>query len=267
MADGAAVSGLSSTVNSLALVASLSAPSAGRRERRLRHDQCRYVPCRSEEQVALGLGGTVREKGRNGKADQSPGLVHFTGRVPAAHREQPVGIKPIEKALPCLDRVETILREREGAGSRRRPGIDEAHLDDIEGAWCARKPAARLVDLELHPIQCRDRCIVGKVMLQDVDDDRIDLDARHVTQTEEALRQYVPTATDADHGTRLQVRNGIGEVGHVIAQEAPDSRGFHRSGTGQCRRRRRYSALAARWSSPASAARRRTSPAGPFGSD
>jgi hypothetical protein len=27
-------------------------------------------------------------------------------------------------------------------------------------------------------------------------------------------------ATDADHGTCLQVRNGIGEVGHVIAQEA-----------------------------------------------
>ena len=51
----------------------------------------------------------------------------------------------------------------------------------------ARKPAARLVDLELHPIQYRDRRIVRKVMLQNVDDDRIDLDACYVTDAEEAL--------------------------------------------------------------------------------
>ena len=75
------------------------------------------------------------------------------------------------------------------------------HLDDIERTWCACKPTARLVDLELHPIQYRDRCIVRKVMLQDVDDDRIDLDACYVTDAEEALRQYVPAAADADHGT------------------------------------------------------------------
>ena len=53
--------------------------------------------------------------------------------------------------------------------------------------WMARKPAARLVDLELHPIQYRDRRIVRKVMLQNVDDDRIDLDACYVTDAEEAL--------------------------------------------------------------------------------
>ena len=55
--------------------------------------------------------------------------------------------------------------------------------------WCACKPTARLVDLELHPIQYRDRCIVRKATLQDVDDDRIDLDACYVTDAEEALRQ------------------------------------------------------------------------------
>ena len=121
--------------------------------------------------------------------------------------------------MPGLDGVKTILREREGAGARRRPGIDQAHLDDIEGAPGACKPAARLVDLELHPIQRRDRRIAGKLALQDVDDDRIDLDARHIPQPEEALRQDVPTATDADHGAGLQVRNGVGKIGHVIAQE------------------------------------------------
>ena len=41
-----------------------------------------------------------------------------------------------------------------------------------------------------------------------------------MTQAEEALRQYVPAAAHANHGICLQVRNGIGEISHVIAQEA-----------------------------------------------
>src|SRR5262245_35711695 len=102
-----------------------------RRERRLRHDQCRHVSRRRQEQVAPGLGDAVRKQGRDGKADHSAGLVHFATRVPAAHREQAVRVEPAEKALPGLDRVKTVFREREGAGAGRRPGIDEAHLDDV----------------------------------------------------------------------------------------------------------------------------------------
>src|SRR6476620_7018225 len=151
--------------------------------------------------MAPWLDGAGRKKCRDGKADQSPGLVHLARRIPAAHREQAVRIEPTEKALPSLDCLQTVLGEREGTGTRRRPGIDQAHLDDIERTWCACKPTARLVDLELHPIQYRDRCIVRKVVLQDGDDDRIDLDAGHVTQAEEALRQYVSATTDADYGT------------------------------------------------------------------
>ena len=219
MADGAAVSGLSSTVNSLALAASLSAPSAAGESGDFVTISVATFPAAARNRWRLGSAAPFARRVATAKADQSPGLVHFARRVPAAHREQAAWVEPTEKALPGLDRVKTILREREGAGARRRPGIDEAHLDDIEGARCARKPAARLVDFELHSIQCRDRGVIGKATLQDVDDDRIDLDARHVTQAEEALRQDVPAATDADHGTCLQVRNGIGEVGHVIAQE------------------------------------------------
>src|ERR1700722_17286803 len=115
--------------------------------------------------MAPWLGGTVRKKCRDGKANQSPGLVHFARRVPAAHREQAVRIDSTEKVLPCLDRIKAVLGERKGAGTGRRPGIDQAHLDDSERAWCACKPAARLVNLELPPIQCRDRCIVRKVVL------------------------------------------------------------------------------------------------------
>ena len=72
----------------------LERPERRRRKRRLRHDQCRYVPCRSEEQVAPGLGGIVRKECRDAKADQSPGLVHLAGRVPAAHREQAARVEP-----------------------------------------------------------------------------------------------------------------------------------------------------------------------------
>ena len=190
-----------------------------RRERRLRHDQRRDVSRRREKEVAPGLGGAVRKQGRDGQADHSAGLVHFAKRVPAAHGEQAVRVEPAKKALPGLDRVKTVLREREGAGARRRPGIDEAHLDDVEEARRARKPAACLVHFELHAIQCRDRGVVGKAALQEIDDDRVDLDARHIPYAEEALRQDIPAAAHADDGAGLQVRNGIGEVAHVVAQE------------------------------------------------
>src|ERR1700735_2593580 len=110
--------------------------------------------------MAPWLGGAVRKKCCQGKAEPSSGLVHFARRIPAAHREQAVRIEPTEKAPPCLDRIKAILSEREGAGTRRCPGVDQAHLDDIERAWCACKPAARLVDLELDPIQYPDRGIV-----------------------------------------------------------------------------------------------------------
>ena len=38
----------------------------------------------------------------------------------------PSRIEPTEKALPCLDCIKAVLREREGTGTRRRPGIDQA---------------------------------------------------------------------------------------------------------------------------------------------
>ena len=142
--------------------------------------------------MAPWLGGAVREKCRHGKADQSPGLVHFARRIPAAHREQAVHIEPTEKAPPCLDRIKAVLGEREGAGTRRRPGIDQAHLDDIERAWCACKPAARLVDLELHPIQYRDRCIEPISKSFEEDDE-----ASELHEAKEVLRIKLPADKDA----------------------------------------------------------------------
>src|SRR5262245_40971954 len=100
--------------------------------------------------MAPGRGDAIRKKCSDAKADQSAGLVHFARRVPAAHREQAAWSKPTKKKLPGLDGVKTGLGEREGAGPCRRPGINEAHLDDIEGVRCARKPAACLVHFELH---------------------------------------------------------------------------------------------------------------------
>lgn len=68
--------------------------------------------------MAPWLGSADRKKCRDGKANQSPGLVHFARRIPAAHREQAVRIDSTENAPPCLDRIKTVLSEREGAGTQ-----------------------------------------------------------------------------------------------------------------------------------------------------
>ena len=203
ISDGAAVSGLSSTVNALALAASLSAASAAGETGDLVTISVATLPAVARNRWRLRLGGAVLDQRRDGKADQTPGLVHFAGRIPAAHREQAVRIEPAEKALPGLDRVEAVLGQREGAGARRRPGVDQAHLYDVEGAWRACEPAACLVDLEPHPVQCRDRRVVGEasrrtsMMIGLISTPVTSLDA------EEAVRQHVAAAADADDGACL----------------------------------------------------------------
>ena len=103
--------------------------------------------------AALGFAGS-----RLGALPKSTSLGSqlFRHRRSHRHRVPALGncaqVKATEKALPGLNGVKTVLCERERPGARRRPGSDETHLDDIERAWCARKPAARLVDLELRPI-------------------------------------------------------------------------------------------------------------------
>jgi hypothetical protein len=57
--------------------------------------------------------------------------------LPAKPFAEGMGVRRISEAI-----VDAVLS---GAGVRRRPGINEAHLDDIEEARCARKPAACLV--------------------------------------------------------------------------------------------------------------------------
>src|SRR5580704_12844481 len=138
MAEGAVVSGLSSTVNSLPLAASSRTASADGESGDFVTISVATLPAAARNRWRLGSAAPFA---------RSVATARLTNRA--------------------------VLGEREGAGTRRRPGIDQAHLNDIESAWCACKPAPRPAALELHPIQYRDRCIVRKVMLQDVDDDRI----------------------------------------------------------------------------------------------
>ena len=60
----------------------------------------------------------------------------------------PCGGQTLKEDPPSLDGVETVLRQGEGAGSGGGPGVDQTHLDDVEGAISTGKPASRLVDLE-----------------------------------------------------------------------------------------------------------------------
>ena len=87
-------------------------------------------------------------KRRRREAHHAAGLVDLAGRVPAADREHARRRQALQEDLPGLDRVEAVLRQREGAGARGGPGVDQAHLDDVEGALGTGKPASRLVDLE-----------------------------------------------------------------------------------------------------------------------
>src|SRR5713101_5210621 len=49
----------------------------------------------------------------------------------------------IEEGAPALDRVKTVLGQRERARSSGGPGIDQAHLDTVEMVINLRRAAAR----------------------------------------------------------------------------------------------------------------------------
>ena len=123
---------------------------------------------------------------RHSEAHHAAGLVDLAGGVPAAHGEDTRRRQALEEDPPGLDRVEAVLRQGEGAGARGRPGVDQAHLDDVEGALGAGEPASRLIDLEGEAGLPTDGGVVREAPGQQVDEDRVDLDADHFGDTEQA---------------------------------------------------------------------------------
>src|SRR3712207_1388220 len=112
---------------------------------------------------------------RDREADHTARLVNLAGSIPATYGEHALRIQPFEKEPPRLNGIEAILRQRERASSCGRPRINEAHLDDIEESIGASKPASRLINLKCDPGHAPDGCVIGIVVCQEVNEDRVDL--------------------------------------------------------------------------------------------
>src|SRR5260370_15891961 len=121
---------------------------------------------------------------RLGKAQQPSRFARVVGRIPSRHGEYAVRCEAGEEVPPALDRVELVLREREGPDPGRGPGVGHAHLHEIElpASPGAREPTARLVHLELDAGKRGETVEVAKPLLQRIDEDWIALDPGHVAK-------------------------------------------------------------------------------------
>ena len=141
--------------------------------------------------------------------------------MPAAHGEDAVRGQAPQEDLPGVDRVEPVLAERERTGARRRPGVDQIHLDDVELFAAAREPAAGLVhhQRDAADLLHADKGAEQPVGSQQVDERRIDLDARDLRNPEQARGEDVPAAAHPDHRGAFQIRQIIGQIRDVALQE------------------------------------------------
>ena len=126
-----------------------------------------------------------------------------------------------EEGLPRLGRVERILGEDERARGRRRPGVDERQLHEIEVTILTGEIAARLVDGERDLRVSLD--MTGKIaedLRRGAQDVAVHLDARHRLLVEDESGEDVASAADP-HDEHVGVRTQIvGDVRHVVAKIA-----------------------------------------------
>ena len=190
-------------------------------EWRARHDGGGEIADAGDEDVVARAFDAEFHQGGDGQADDTAELDRRARRVPTGHREQAVRRERREKGLPALDGIEPVLREREGAGAGGRPGVDHAHLDQVEFLLGPREPAPAVVDHEAHARKVGDAGIspqLGRVR-EEVDEDRIELDAGDVAESEQMGRQHIASAADPDDGGAPAVAGVVGEIGDVVAQE------------------------------------------------
>ena len=100
--------------------------------------------------MLLRTGDSGLDERRDRQAHHPPRFVDRTRTVPATHREDASVGQLAAERLPRFHGVETILGQREGARARRRPGVDHAHLDRVEGLVSAGEPATGLVYDQPH---------------------------------------------------------------------------------------------------------------------
>src|SRR4030095_9256194 len=79
------------------------------------------------------------------QADGPSRFIGSSGVVPPADGQNSFRSQSTQKYLPRINRVETVFTQSKSARARRRPSIDQAHLDDIERLPAARQPASPFV--------------------------------------------------------------------------------------------------------------------------
>ena len=136
------------------------------------------------------------------------------------HGKQAVVIEPVKEDLPSLNRIERVLGERVGACSRRRKGVYEGDLDDIESLLLARQVAASLVIDEGNArVALEMTCEITETVVHDTHDVAIDLHCEHALLAEKLGGQDVSSAAGADDGYAAAGAQVVHEVGKVPAQE------------------------------------------------
>src|SRR3954447_7591141 len=156
-------------------------------------------------------------KRRDRQADHAPRLVDLAGPMPAVYREDAVRIQSFEEDPPSLQGIEPVLGQRERASSGGRPGVDQAHLDDVEGSTGAGKPAPRLINREGDPGLARDNCVVCEAAREEIDKDRFDLNADYFGETKQPGGEHIPPATNADHRACSKTGDRVGQVRYVVS--------------------------------------------------
>ena len=86
---------------------------------------------RHEQMLARILDAGVEQRGCC-QADHASGLVHVARAVPAADREHAIIVDGPEKGAPAFQRIEAVFAQAEGTGAGRCPGVDHAHLHQVE---------------------------------------------------------------------------------------------------------------------------------------
>ena len=214
-------SGLASTVKRNLSAASWSICRSDRANGVARHDGGGEIADPRDEDVVAGTIDAEFHQSGDGQADDPAEFDGRAWRMPTGYGEQAIRIQCREKCLPALDGIEPVLRERKCAGAGGGPGIDHAHFDQVELLLGPREPAPAVVDHEAHSREVGDASVgaqLGRIR-EEVDEDRIELDAGNVAEPEQIGRQHIAPAADPDDGGAPMMASVVSEIGDVVAQK------------------------------------------------
>ena len=147
-----------------------------------------------------GDGHAGIEQRRDAERQQPRRLRRGLRVEPARHAEDAGRRQRAQEHLPAVPRVQAVLGQRERAGARRRPGIDQRHLQDVETPGRPGQVRARFVVDERHAGMSGDPREVAIAAAQRADERLVDFDAGDPRVAGPDRGQDVASAADADDG-------------------------------------------------------------------